>query len=66
MYTPFSSLLLLIAVTFLATWSLRQKPGFEEVFDDEEGVIIYAPIFFINSTSLILRKPELAKIKIRY
>lgn len=34
MYTPFSSLLLLIAVTFLATWSLRQKPGFEEIFDD--------------------------------
>lgn len=34
MYTPFSSLLLLIAVTFLATWALRQKPGFEEIFDD--------------------------------
>ncbi|AIY66609.1 helix-turn-helix domain-containing protein [Pseudoalteromonas piratica] len=34
MYTPFSSLLLLIAVIFLATWSLRQKPGFEEIFDE--------------------------------
>ena len=34
MYTPFSSLLLLIAVTFLAAWALRQKPGFEEIFDD--------------------------------
>ena len=34
MYTPFSSLLLLIAITFLATWALRQKPGFEEIFDD--------------------------------